>query len=194
MNVYDSCTLNGLLFRCMHVDDVQPDGSHNSGIAVEWQRDDGSGGLDFGMIQSIVQTSAYRGAELTMLLKVQWFRNVISGTICICWKVYILLSAYTSLRKYIYISIIHIAEDSKYGLPLVEVDSSSPMYIPLCDVHLQNIMFFPELPDDLTLEQVPSIPSNIHEAPEGSRFYAIRKVCVYKYFPGGVYVLPRKGI
>lgn len=84
MNVYDTCTLNALLFRCMHVDDVQPDGSQNSGIAVEWQRDDGSGGLDFGMIQSIVQTSAYRGAELTMLLKVQWFRNVISGTICIC--------------------------------------------------------------------------------------------------------------
>jgi hypothetical protein len=120
--------------------------------------------------------------------------NVNLGHICICWNVCILSSAYNSLRKYTYISIIHIAEDSKHGLPLVDVDSSTPMYVPLCDVQLQNIMFFPELPEDLTLEGVPSLQSNIHEAPEGTRFCAIRKVCAYKYFPGGVYVLPGRGI
>jgi hypothetical protein len=126
-----------------------------------------------GVLEPALSGGADHAAEGAMVQKCyfRYYMYLLEG-------IYILLSAYTSLRKYIYISIIHIAEDSKYGLPLVEVDSSRPMYVPLCDVQLQNIMFFPELPEDLTLEQVPSIPSDIHEAPEGSRFYAIRKVCV----------------
>lgn len=80
MNIYDTCTLNGLTFRCVHADDVEPDGSQNAGVAVGWEAKDGSSGIDFGVIQRIVRTCAYSGAEETVLLKVKFFKVILPGT------------------------------------------------------------------------------------------------------------------
>jgi hypothetical protein len=150
VRLYERVKLNGLVFARMDTKGETKLTSH-AGTVVRWMDDNGATHRNFGLIEKIVRTRETKKHPYTLLVKLRSMQTIQSGS------------------------------DSKHGLPLVEVVGSRHAvnvfpWIGLLNMELDNVMFFPQVPDFTRSTDIKSVHTDIRTAPVGTRFYAVRTI------------------